>query len=118
MTLTTEAITAISVLCGRILEYNQLLTRANDPESCECIQRLTLTIKNIRKAWAGVCDGAMDLKKISGYEVVLGGKGAVYHGYIRCAQAQLLDAGNNVVLQINVEYPQIFGPCTFDTEAQ
>ncbi len=115
MTMKPEAITAISVLCGRILEYNQLINRANDPESCESIQRLTLTLANIRKSWAAVCDGAMDLKKISGYEVVLGGKGAVYHGYTRCAQAQLLDAGNNVLLQINVEYPEIFGPCTYDT---
>ena len=111
MILTTEAIKAISVLCGRILAYNQLLNRANDPESCECIQRLTLTLHNIKAAWASVCDGAMDLKKISGYNVVLGGKGAVYHGYIRCAQAQLLDTGNNVVMQINIDYPDIFGPC-------
>ena len=114
MCLRSDAITAASVLLGRIIAYNDLLDRANDPE---CIKRLSLQLRDIRLAWASVCDGCIDLKKISGYDVILGGRGAVYHGYVRCMQVQLLDSGDNVQLCISIDYPQIMGGdcCAYDT---
>lgn len=114
MCLSSTDITAMSVLIGRIIAYNDLLNRANDPE---CLKRLSLVLKDIRTAWLSVCDGCIDLKKISGCDVVLGGRGAVYHGYVRCMQVQLLDSGGDVQMCISIDYPQITGSdcCAYDT---
>ena len=114
MCLSSDAITATSVLLGRIIAYNNLLNRASDPE---CLKRLSLQLRDIRTAWYSVCDACIDLKKISRYDVVIGGRGAVYHGYVRCMQVQLLDSDNNVQMAINIDYPQIIGGdcCVYDT---
>jgi hypothetical protein len=115
--LTSDAITAASVLLGRIIAYNDLLDRANDPE---CLKRLSLQLRDIRTAWLSVCDACIDLKKISGFEVVLGGRGAVYHGYVRCMQMQLLDSSDTVQMCVTLDYPQITGGdcCAYDTEVR
>lgn len=115
MCLSSDDVTAISVLIGRIIAYNDLLIHANDPE---CVKRLSLQLRAIRTAWMSVCDACIDLKKISGCNVVLGGRGAVYHGYTRCMQMQLLDSEDNVQMCISIDCPQITGSdcCAYDTE--
>lgn len=101
MTLTMNAQEALGDLCAAISVYNASLDKGMHPTQ---YTRLTTLIYDVKSAWKTVCDRACALKGLSGYDVVIGGDGPVWHGFIRAVKIQLIDKDDHVPLEITFSY--------------
>ncbi len=98
--LTAESCTAIGQLIGCIAAYNCQLRFAQLTKDVP----QPVLLSDLRAKWSAVCDAAVDLKHISGLEVVIGGAGSIYNGYNRAVQVQLLDSADVVRMVIDITY--------------
>lgn len=98
--LNADSCVAIGHLVGCIAAYNCQLRFA---QMTKDVPQPVLLL-DLRKKWSDVCDAAVDLKHISGFDVVIGGAGPIYEGYIRAVQVQLLDNADVVRMAIDITY--------------
>lgn len=61
-------------------------------------------LSDLRNKWSDVCDAAVDLKHISGLNVIIGGAGPIFNGYNMAVQVQLLDSADIVRMAIDITY--------------
>lgn len=98
--LTAESCMAIGRLIGCIATYNCQLRFAQLAKDVP----QTVLLSDLRAKWVEVCDAAVDLKHISGFDVVIGGAGPIFEGYKRAVQVQLLDSADVVRMAIDITY--------------
>lgn len=100
MILNSDSCIAIGRLVGCIAAYNYQLRFAQLTKDVP----QSVLLSDLRAKWSDVCDAAVDLKHISGMEVVIGGAGPIYNGYNRAVQVQLLDSADVVRMAIDITY--------------
>lgn len=98
--LTAESCMAIGRLIGCIAAYNCQLRFAQLTKDVP----QPVLLSDLRAKWSDVCDAAVDLKHISGLDVVIGGAGPIYNGYNRAVQVQLLDSADVIRMSIDITY--------------